>query len=586
MISFIKKNKNLIIIAIAVLIASIPAFNITKVFHHDDLSFHILRIEGLIESLKTLQFPYRINPVANLMYGSADPIMYPHLLVYFHTLLYLIFHNFEMVFNISIILLNVLAAYLMYYSSKEIFENSETSLIATIMILLVSYRITLIYDAWAFGEYVAMSFIPLATAGYINILRGKYNKWHQLFIGLFFILQTHIITIFYTSILLLIISFLLIKRIISDRKILFTYIKVVFLLILTNLWYIVPILMYVLSGEILRPAGNVKSDWALSSMMSLKDQFFVVWKRFTNIFTISPITSTHRQLTYLIIFALLFLIINKFVSVFKKNEVKEKKEGISNDKICKVFLLIFLFNFIVYLGVFSRCFLAYFVFFQKLFDLQQMEARELGRGLPLFIMAFANIYTTKIKNRMIRIIPIFVFACIPLFMFYVYNFSVSTHIHDYKDFSNGDYMLRGTLKGNTGLVIINDYKCRLPKDIFDGKVRLSDENVVLSNEKRSGLTYSFDYTINDYDAEKKYDVSIPLFAYDGYVAKTSKGKKLRIKSGDNCLITIPLANEEGKITVKFVERPLWLLCDIISLISILFILLCGFIFRKRQSNKV
>lgn len=569
---------NLFLITISIFIASMPAFGIFKMYNAVDISFHIRRVEGFIEAVKNISLPYRINSVANLGYTGADATMYPHMPLYILSFLHMLFNDYNIVFNIYAIIINIITALIMYYSALKIFEKKNVALISTLMVVLSCTRINLVYVGGAIGEYTAVMFIPLVACGYIDILRSKKVGFWELLIALTLIAQTHILTIFYLSLLLICISLIFIKRIIKNRVILFTLLKVALFCILLNIWFYIPFIDYFLNGKILSPGAEVRTDIALSNIMTLKDHFLTFFGRIRNLFLFTTMEVHCRHLTYMSIFALLFIIIYILINYFiKKRAVDE------NQKICNVFVLIFILAFIIYAGIFTRCFFANIEFLRNIFSLQQFEVRGVIRALPLLYMSFAYMFNDVLKDKWLKLLIIFVVALVPIVMFYNFLFAHLEKIDDFKDFANGDYMLMGTLKGNTTKLILNDYNLTLPKNIFDGSVKISDENIEISNEEKGYLSYSLNYENLD---GGEHIIIFPYFNYKGFSVYNSKGKKIKIKNADNNLVSVVVRDSSGKLKVKFEEPIHWIISTIISLLSYLFFIGCLVYYVKHYKKTI
>ena len=70
--------------------------------------------------------------------------------------------------------------------------------------------------------------------------------------------------------------------------------------------------------------------------------------------------------------------------------------------------------------------------------------------------------------------------------------------------------------------------------------------------------------------------------YPGYVAKDENGKKLEVTCGNNNVIRIEITEiKEGTITVDYQEKGIYILADIISVVT-----LCGLIYGIKRSKKV
>lgn len=563
-----KINRKYILYALVLigvfLIISMPAFQMWIHFESRDVKFHIKRIDGVVQALKNMNFPYRINSVGNIGYGSADPIMYPYLLLYPVAIIYNICKDYTVAYNIYHIIIHIATGGIMYYSVQSLFHNHKISIMSTILISLSFFRLYDMYIGGFVGQYLACMFIPLVACGYANVLKGNYKKWIDVVIGLTLMLQSHVITTFYIGCLMVVITLILAKYIL-EHKILIKYILlIVFLVLFLNIWYIVPFVEYAMSNKILMPA--VGFPWKQVGKLTLADHFYLMFQIFAFYFYVSFKDIVDMKVSYMTIFIILFLIIYFIYKLIYNKKNKTKKVISIDDKIIMVFLIIFLYTLIASAGIFSRTFLAKISIIQKFYALQQFEGRELRRGIILLYIGFSYIVEKYIKKYNILLAITIVLGIIPLYGLYTYAYSAPIHYDNCYEFANSDYMLKQTLDGAIRDHVKLEYKYKLPHNIFDGSIRLSDKSIAVTNEKRGYLSYSLDYEVRD---DGEHYIDFPLFNYPGYKAYNGKNKKLKIKTGTNALISVQLKEKKGSIKIKFEESILWLVCDILSLLTLI-----------------
>ena len=76
-----KNRKYIVCYLVILLIASIPLLNNYLIRGHD-IYFHLMRIEGLAQGMKTGDFPVRIQPAWYGGYGYAVSVFYSDLFLY------------------------------------------------------------------------------------------------------------------------------------------------------------------------------------------------------------------------------------------------------------------------------------------------------------------------------------------------------------------------------------------------------------------------------------------------------------------------------------------------------------------------
>ncbi len=235
----ISQKFKIIILLIAIgLFVSYPVFNNYLVWQHDSL-FHIYRIENIAEGLRNFQFPIRIHSLANNGYGFPTSMLYPELFLYIPAILRLLGTSTIFTFKLLTIFINILSAFSMYLAVKNISKSTTSGILGAIIYASANYRLETIFTRGAIGESLALAFFPIAIWGLYEVLSGDKKKWYILLIGITGILQSHIISILFLSIICIIFGIYYIKEIFKQKRyiqLLLTFI----ILVLLNIWFIVP----------------------------------------------------------------------------------------------------------------------------------------------------------------------------------------------------------------------------------------------------------------------------------------------------------------------------------------------------------
>ncbi len=194
-------NAALLLAGLGVL-ASLPLFNNFLIAGHDT-AFHLARINGIYEGLRTGQFPVRINPVQLEGYGNITGVMYPQLFLYIPAVLK--FLNISSVVGLKLLYFgaNVGTAFLSYYGVKNICREHRTALMAAVFYTVNPYRLVNIYVRGALGECLAMVFLPLVFWGIWEILWNRRERWYLLMIGMTGVLSSHILSLELYAVLIL-----------------------------------------------------------------------------------------------------------------------------------------------------------------------------------------------------------------------------------------------------------------------------------------------------------------------------------------------------------------------------------------------
>lgn len=170
----ILKNKKIIdyiILIIVGCVLCIPLINYKVDVYSDDGIQHIARAFGTLSSIKQNGiFPNVIASFAN-NFGYSWNLFYGPLSTYGIIFTNLICKNFIVSYKIFALLSLILSGVFMYKFVKCYTENSNVSLLASILYMTFPYHLTDLYIRNALGEYVSFVFIPL-------VFHGLYNLFH------------------------------------------------------------------------------------------------------------------------------------------------------------------------------------------------------------------------------------------------------------------------------------------------------------------------------------------------------------------------------------------------------------------------
>lgn len=232
--------------------ASIPLF-LNYMIEGHDLSFHLLRIEGIKEGLIMGTFPIKIQPNWLSGNGYAASVFYGDILLYIPALLRLCGFNITESYNIFVFLTNVATCLVSYYCFKRMSGSSKTAVAGSMLYTLSLYRIVNIYIRSAVGEYTAMIFLPLIAYGMWKIFTEdvkspSYRKnWIIPVIGFAGIINTHILTCEMAGGFIIILCLILIKRVFR-KETFFVLVKTVVYTCILCAGFLVPFFDYMLQG--------------------------------------------------------------------------------------------------------------------------------------------------------------------------------------------------------------------------------------------------------------------------------------------------------------------------------------------------
>ena len=243
----IRKNKVILIIFATTVLLSLPLM-LNYLLDGHDLSFHLMRIEGIRQSILDGRFPARMDMFALEGQGYADPIYYPYLFLYIPAILRVcglsIMHSYKFFLGF----LNLAGCIIAYLSFKGITKNTKASIVGMIVYNLAPYHIACLYSRGALGEAQAYIFIPLIAYGVFKLLSKEipFNELKKgviaLILGFSGILESHILSVEMTGIMLIVCLLLCIKRTFRIKTILAFIIAGISTLAI-NAWFIVPFVL-------------------------------------------------------------------------------------------------------------------------------------------------------------------------------------------------------------------------------------------------------------------------------------------------------------------------------------------------------
>ena len=221
-----------------------------------DMGFHLLRIEGLAEGLKSGQIPVRIQPEWLKGHGYAVSIFYCDTFLLLPALLRLAGFPVFSAYRFFMIAVNLATAWIAYVCFMRLFSSRYIGLLGSVLYTLAPYRLYCVYTRNAVGEYTAMTFLPLICAGFVMVFRNGEAEGTEeerrgrryLVLGFTGIVQSHVITVELVlafSVLMCIVLW----RYLFRKKVILDMIKAASAVILLNLWYIVPFMDYFITGD-------------------------------------------------------------------------------------------------------------------------------------------------------------------------------------------------------------------------------------------------------------------------------------------------------------------------------------------------
>ncbi len=243
-----------VLAAVAVLTCA-PALTNGGAAQGADWSFHLSRIEGIANGLREGQFPVRVYSMAKDGYGYAPSLFYGEILLYFPAVLRLFGMSVQGAYHTYLLAIQLLTAGISFFSLRQIFKQNKTALVGSALYMLSTYHLYKIYWLSAVGEYTAMAFLPLIPAALYELYdkrpltrRRARKACAELVIAFGMLLQVHLLSLEMAVLVAAVFCLLHLRRTFS-KPVLFTWLKAAALTVLLNLWFLVPFLTLMLSGD-------------------------------------------------------------------------------------------------------------------------------------------------------------------------------------------------------------------------------------------------------------------------------------------------------------------------------------------------
>jgi len=241
LINLLTKNKIILIFLAIALFACIPYLTAGTI-DGDDMCYHLTRIICISDELKAGHFPILIHSEPLNNFGYADPLFYPEIFLYIPAILINLGLGVMASYKFFIILITFSTTAIMYYSMNRIMKNSSKSLFISLLYTLATYRLGDVFVRAALGEILAFTFLPLVLVGLYEIIFGENKKWWIICLGIFGVVNCHVISAVFVLILIIIICLINIKKIFKDKKRIKNLVLAGIVSILLSLSFILPYL--------------------------------------------------------------------------------------------------------------------------------------------------------------------------------------------------------------------------------------------------------------------------------------------------------------------------------------------------------
>lgn len=538
-----------------IVLSSYPILGGYCMFSHD-IGFHLLRMEGLKEGLLSGQFPVKMQPIWMYGYGYPTSVYYGDLFFYLPAMLRVVGFTVQTAYMVLVIVINAGTAFIAYWSFEKIFKHRYLALAGALLYTIAPYRLTDLYVRNAFGEAMAMAFLPLVAYGITAVFtqdtqtKAYQRLWIPMVIGFSGIIQSHLLTCIMCGEFVLLVCVLQMKKIFQKNRFLVLCKTVIYTGIL-NLWFIYPCITSMKNIDVTQP---YRLDIRIQKEGTFILELFNLIYRGTGDATL-PEQGVAGKMPNGVGLALgigLFLFAIAYIRT-RKEKTKEIKIGTYTFALS----IVALFMTTIYFP---------WDYLSAVLGTAGMAIANIQFGTRY--LAIANVMTVMttcagllyFKKHMKReYFMIGLAACVLTGIFtgtYIMNdregSSPATYVYDIDKLGRTDHNVKEYLRYGT------DIEALVPNRVC------ASEGVTFENYTKQYVTITLDGM--NTSGEEGY-IEVPLLYYDEYVAKDTQGVRLKTVPGDNNVLRVILpAGYEGSIRISYKEPISWRICEVLSLL--------------------
>ena len=552
-----QKTKYKIAYLVLLLGVSLPLF-VPGIEGHfgQDLGFHLNRIEGLFLELKSGHFPVYIESYWMNGYGYANAIYYGDLFLYFPAILRLLGVPVVASYKLYLLAINICTILICKYCFQKIFKEDAIAFFVTLAYCSATYRMVNLFIRGAVGEYTAMMFLPLI--GYcLYEIYGKNDQilkeWKLIFVFAFSmsgILYSHLLTFEITTICVLVLAVLLIKKTLTKRVI-GIYLKSAVLCAALCMSFLVPFLDYYRSEY-------MYINHSVENARLIQDSGLYWWE-LLDFFRMPFANVEGSGITRLLAIPGMLLMFVLFIESLRiiRRESSKVEIGLFVGTGCVLFLAS---------RYFPWNYLSERTFVGTILASVQFPWRYLSIGI-LIICFLYGVILGKENHKRRKIICV-----LSIGFFLVMTFLFTSMYIKYGEMKYFD-STESLDSYDMGFIEYLPYETK--REEFTNQISVNGDGEAVFVD-RTGT----DVTIF-VETSTEADIELPIIFYKGYHARYSNGQEVLMDESENHLITLHLKEAcEDSITLRFEPPASWRIAMWISLAT-----LCGCVgimFRNRR----
>ena len=581
----VEKRGSVLCIGLIVLFACVPLMT-NYLLSGQDLTFHLMRIEGLAEGLKQGQFPVKMQPVWLNDYGYPVSIMYGDLFLYVPAVLRIIGFSLQASYKIYLVMIQIITAINTYLCCKEIAEDRKLGVVGCFLYVFATNRMTNIYYRAAVGEYTALAFLPLVFLGLFYLLGEKERTkaeqkkvFFLLVMGYTFMLESHMLSFNIAIVFSIIYCLFHFKKFLQNFWFL---VKTALITIGLNLGFLVPMADYMISHDMkVKFASQIENMQEHGLFLSQLFQMF----RFPVSLSGNVMNGVGGDMAIgigLAYMLMLALFVWELCCCFWKKKKGLANEGMIQTESVRIFV-IFLLCLVMSCYFFPWHAIGKIPVLGSILTPYQFAWRFIGIAtfLGVILTMYALKALEKLTDRTIKVAAIVVLGTLTLIgSQYLMDNKVSDSTARTKVTSSASIYTAGAVANGEYLFVENSAMA-----IIDQQPVPVDETAVsiISYEKKNSRISMEGENLTD----EVQQVKVSFLDYKGFVAtdKTT-GEKLDTTCDERHILTVLLpAGYQGTVQVCFRQPWYWRVAEIVSLAVLIALFVYGwkgYRYEKRE----
>ncbi len=557
-----ENERMLLLIIILTIIVSVPFLREDSIIDGDDFYYHMRHLKGIAASLSAGHFPARIllDWVDNYGYGSG--FYYPNLFLTFPAVLILCGFHVVNAYEIFVTFCTFFSLLTMFITVRRIGKSEKAAQISVMLYAFAAYRLIDVFYRAALGEIQAFIFLPLIILGFYEIMNGHCERWWIFGIAFTGLLWCHVISLAIAGFFTAVYALFYVRRIFTDRKIFFAFLKAVIFTLGLGTWFLLPMIEQAATNQL-------KINMI---MFSPEDDPYGSITRFRSLFLFfNDWNYSERIRSVYPGWVFFFIPVLRIITLRRKDHPDLKlADGLTAYGFITLVMCTSLFPWKVFIQFLYRI--------QFAWRIMMISTVLLSVSCSIYTVLFLEKYFSE-KSAGFQLVPVFLLCLIcggPIIVE-----AAAKHVllmDDYRYVKKSNF-----LSGS-------EY---MPTELSREYIEKTGDHIVCETEgfetlsfSRKGLSVTFSFLLPN--ADEDAEMQVPLIYYTGYRAyfTGSDGVSREVPVFRNHIGLAAVSNgkmAEGTIRVQYVKTLLQHLGDSISLLTLGTVIILTIRRKKRKT---